>query len=90
MRRRQAIGRRYLAILVMAFAILFFIVGTLGPAHHSPFYWLIVPPPALVAFALGWRGWSSDGERSTVFSAAGLALLVIVLVFSHLLPRSAG
>jgi hypothetical protein len=86
--RSQRMGNRYLAGLVIAFAILFFIVGTLGPARHSPYYLAIVPPPALAAFLLGWRARSSSAERSTRYSAAALVLLVAVLVFSHLLPRS--
>jgi hypothetical protein len=87
MKARQRLGRRYLAALVMAFAVLFFVVGTLGPAHRSPFYWLIVPLPAAVALFLGWRSWSSE-ERSTAYSAAALGLLLAVLFLSHLLPRS--
>jgi hypothetical protein len=87
-KQRQRLGQRYLAGLAMALALLFLIVGTLGPAHRSPYYWLIVPPPALIAFFLGSRAWSSDGDRSTRYSAAALILLVVVLVFSHLLPRS--
>jgi hypothetical protein len=89
MMRSQRVGNRYLAGLVIAFALLFLVVGTLGPAHRSPYYWLIVPPPAAVALLLGWRAWSAK-ERSTAYSSAALLLLVTVLVFSHLLPRSAG
>ena len=88
MRRSQRIGRRYLAGLVMVFAILFFAVGTLGPAHRSAYYWLIVPLPAAIAVVLGTRAWSKEA-RSTAYSTAALLLLVSVLVFSHLLPRSA-
>ena len=87
MRSEQRLGTRYLAGLVIAFAILFFAVGTVGPAHRSPYYLAIVPLPAAMAAYLGWRAWSSN-ERSSVFSAAALALLLVVLVFSHLLPRS--
>jgi len=72
-------GNRYLAGLVMAFALAFFIVGTLGPPRHSPYYFLIVPPPAFVAFILGWRAWSFKDDRSTAYSAAALVLLVAVL-----------
>ena len=82
-------GNRYLAGLVIAFAILFLIVGTLGPARHSPYYWLIVPPPSAVALLLGWRAWTSK-EKSAAYSASALVLLVLVLGFSHLLPRSTG
>lgn len=87
MRRSQRIGRPYLAGLVMTFAVAFFAVGTLGPAHRSPYYLAIVPLPAVLALILGWRAWS-DGERSTAYSAAALILLIAVLAFSHLLPRS--
>ena len=89
MRRSQHLGNRYLAGLVMIFAIIFFVLGTFGPAHRSPYYWLIVPPPALAAFALSWGAWRSS-ERSTVYSAVALLLLLAVLGFSHLLPRSHG
>jgi hypothetical protein len=89
MRERQRTGRRYLAGLVMLMAIAFFVLGTIGPARHSPYYLAIVPPPALIAFAFGWRAWSSE-RRSTAYCAAALALLIAVLFFSHLLPRSAG
>jgi len=88
-RSQQRIGRRYLAALVIAFALVFFVVGTLGPAHRSPYYLAIVPLPAAIAAFLGWRAWTSR-ERSTAFSAAALVLLLVVLVFSHLLPRSHG
>jgi heme O synthase-like polyprenyltransferase len=90
MKRSKRQGSRYLAGLVIAFAILFFIVGTLGPAHHSPYYLAIVPLPSAIALFLGWRAWSSQNERSTGYSAAALVLLLLVLVFSHLLPRSTG
>lgn len=86
--RSKQIGRRYLAGLAIAFAILFLIVGTVGPAHRSPYYPLIVPLPALIAIVLGWRAWLSRDEKSVSYSAAALALLLAVLVFSHLLPRS--
>ena len=88
-RSQQRIGSRYLAGLVIAFALLFFVVGTVGPAHRSPYYLAIVPLPAAIAAFLGWRGWTSK-EHSTVFSAAALVLLLVVLVFSHFLPRSHG
>ena len=87
--QRRHVGRRYLAGLVIVVAVLFFITGTLGPAHRSPFYSLIVPPPALVAFALGLCAWFSQ-RRSTLHSAAALILLLTVLIFSHLLPRTMG
>jgi heme O synthase-like polyprenyltransferase len=90
MKRSQRQGNRYLAGLVIAFAIAFFIVGTLGPAHHSPYYLAIVPLPAAIGLFLGWRAWSSESEKSTAFSAAALALLILVLLLSHLLPRSSG
>jgi hypothetical protein len=57
-KRAQRIGSRYLAGLVMAFALLFFAVGTLGPAHRSPYYLAIVPLPAALALLLGYRAWS--------------------------------
>ena len=88
-RSQQRIGSRYLAGLVIAFALLFFVVGTSGPAHRSPYYLAIVPLPAAIAAFLGWRAWNSK-ERSTVFSAAALVLLLVVLVFSHFLPRAHG
>jgi cytochrome bd-type quinol oxidase subunit 2 len=85
----QRKGSHYLAGLVMVFAVAFFLVGTLGPAHRSPYYLLIVPLPAVIALGLGWRAWSSE-EKPTAYSASALVLLLVVLVFSHLLPRSAG
>ena len=88
MRSRQRVGRRYLAGVVIAFAVIFFLVGTFGPAHRSPYYLAIVPLPAAIAAILGWLAWTSK-ERSTALSAAALVLLLLVLVFSHLLPRSA-
>ena len=84
----KRVGNRYLAGLVMVFALLFFAVGTLGPARHSPFYLAIVPLPAAAALFLGWRAWSQANERSTAYSAAALVLLLAVLILSHLLPRS--
>ena len=72
----------------MLFAIMFFTVGTLGPAHRSSYYWLIVPLPAAVALILGWRAWSSKHGKSTAYATAALLLLAFVLIFSHLLPRS--
>jgi hypothetical protein len=88
MRRAQRTGNRYLAGLVIGFAIVFFAVGSLGPARHSPYYPLIVPLPAFIALILGWRAWSSEPDRSSALSALALMLLVLVLLFSHLLPRS--
>jgi hypothetical protein len=90
MKQSKRRGNHYLAGLVIAFALAFFAVGTLGPAGHSPYYPAIVPLPALIALVLGWRAWSSRDERSTRFSGAALLLLVAVLLFSHLLPRSTG
>ena len=90
MKRSQRQGNRYLAGLVIAFAIVFFAVGTVGPAHHSPYYLAIVPLPSAIALFLGWRAWSSESEKSTAFSAAALVLLILVLLLSHLLPRSSG
>ena len=87
MKQLQRVGRRYLAGLVVAFAIAFFTVGTLGPARHSPYYLAIVPLPAAIAVVLGWRAWSNE-QRSTAYSAAALLLLTAVLALSHLLPRS--
>jgi 4-amino-4-deoxy-L-arabinose transferase-like glycosyltransferase len=87
MMRSQRVGRRYLAGLVMVFAIVFFTVGTLGPAHRSPYYLAIVPLPAAIALFLGWRAWTED-EKSTAYSAAAIVLLIAVLGLSHLLPRS--
>ena len=87
MMRSQRSGNRYLAMLVMAFALAFFAVGTLGPAHRSPYYAAIVPLPAAIALILGWRAWSNR-ERTAVFSAVALILLIAVLGLSHLLPRS--
>jgi cytochrome bd-type quinol oxidase subunit 2 len=86
--RSKRVGNRYLAGLVILFAASFFAVGTLGPARHSPYYFAIVPLPAAVAMFLGWRAWHSNNERSTTYSAAALVLLLVVLIFSHLLPRS--
>ena len=90
MMQSQRQGNRYLAGLVIVFAVAFFAVGTLGPARRSPFYLAIVPLPAVIAGLLGWRAWLSDDRRSTGYSAAGLLLLLLVLIFSHLLPRSSG
>ena len=87
MKARQRLGRRYLAGLVMALAVLFNLVGTLGPARNSPYYWVIVPVPAAIAVLLGARAWTNE-KNSTAYSAAALGLLLVVLVFSHLLPRS--
>ena len=88
MMRSQRQGNRYLAGLVIVFALAFMAIGTLGPAHRSPYFLAIVPVPGLVALFLGWRAWSSD-KRSTANSAAALLLILFVLLFSHLLPRSA-
>lgn len=87
--RSQSVGNRYLAGLSMFFAVLFNLVGTLGPARHSPYYWLVVPLPALLALGLGGYAWVSNDARSWRYSAMALGLLAIVLIFSHLLPRSA-
>jgi hypothetical protein len=88
-RRSQRQGNRYLAGLVIFFALLFFVIGTLGPAHRSPYYLVIVPVPALIAIFLGRRAWFSE-QKSTVYSAMAMVLLLLVLAFSHLLPRATG
>jgi hypothetical protein len=87
MMRSQRRGSRYLAGLVIVFALTFFAVGTLGPAHRSPYYVAVVPLPAAIALILGLRAWSNE-EKSSGYSAAALVLLVAVLGLSHLLPRS--
>ena len=90
MMRSQRFGNRYLAGLVIALSLLFFVVGTLGPAHRSPYYLAIVPLPALIGLGLGWRAWFAEDRRSPGYSAAALVLLLGVLLLSHLLPRSGG
>ena len=87
--RSQRTGRRYLAGLAIAFALAFMVAGALGPANRSPCYPEIVFVPGLVALLIGWRAWSMN-ERSVTLSAVALLLLLLVLVFSHLLPRTAG
>ena len=89
MMRSQRTGNRYLAGLVAAVAFVFVAVGTLGPARHSPYYLLIVPVPGLIALVLGGLAWSSKDARSSAYSGAALVLLLVVLLLSHLLPRSA-
>jgi hypothetical protein len=89
-RKTQRKGNRYLAGLVIAFSLLFFALGTLGPARHSPYYLAIVPLPAAIALLLGWRAWWSEDDRSSAYSAAALILLIAVLGLSHILPRSTG
>ena len=88
MRRAQRAGNRYLAGLVVAFSILFFVIGTLGPARHSSYYLAIVPLPAAITLILGCKAWTLRNDRSSAYSAAALVLLIAVLGFSHLLPRS--
>ena len=85
----QRTGRRYLAGLAIALALAFMVVGALGPASRSPYYPEIVLVPGLAALFMGWRAWSTT-ERSVAFSALALLLLLLVLIFSHLLPRAAG
>ena len=87
--RSQRTGRRYLAGLAIAFALAFMVLGALGPANRSPFYPEIVFVPGLVALLIGWRAWSI-AEKSITFSSVALLLLLLVLIFSHLLPRVAG
>ena len=87
MMRSQRQERRYLAGLVIVFGLMFFTVGTLGPAHHSPYYLAIVPLPAAIAIVLGCLAWS-DERRSAAFSISALVILILVLFLSHLLPRS--
>jgi heme O synthase-like polyprenyltransferase len=84
----QRKGRRYLAGLVIL-ALVFMAVGTLGPAHRSPYYPVIVVLPGLAVLLLGWRAWSS-ADRSVALSAIALVLLLLVLIFSHFLPRAVG
>ena len=87
--RSQRTGRRYLAGLAIAFALVFMVVGALGPANRSPYYPEIVFIPGLVALVIGWRAWLT-AERSVTLSAVALLLLLLVLIGSHLLPRAAG
>ena len=87
--RSQRTGRRYLAGLAIAFALAFMVAGALGPANQSPYYPEIVFVPGLTALLIGWRAWSMN-ERSVTLSAVALLLLLLVLIFSHLLPRAAG
>jgi hypothetical protein len=89
MMRSKRTGNRYLAGLVIAFAIVFLVIGTLGPAHRSPYYLVIVPLPTLAALILGLRAWTA-AEKSTAYSTAALLLLLAALVLAHLLPKSVG
>jgi hypothetical protein len=83
-RRAQRTGNRYFAGLVMAFAMLHLIIGSLGPVRQSPYFVILVVLPALAAFILGGRAWSSTNGKWPGHSAAGLVILILAQVLWRL------
>jgi hypothetical protein len=84
--RSQELGRRYLAGLVMAMAAIYLGVVSLssGVAWRETYHpWLVLNllglglVPALAAFLLGLRAWSTKGTSSTGFAAVALVILLV-------------
>jgi hypothetical protein len=83
--RSQQTGRRYLAGLVMAMAAVYLVAVGLSAAFAWPntyHLWLIVNVfafglvPALAAFVLGRRAWSTKAASSVGFAAVALVILI--------------
>ena len=91
--RRQEIGRRYLAGLVMAFAVVYLAATCVA----SAFAWRDTYPlwrvtnwfalglvPALAAFVLGLRTWSAEQANSGTLSVVALVILLVAIVLWQL------
>ena len=87
--RRQQIGRRYLAAVVMGFAAVYLTAtcATSAFAWRDTYpLWLVTNwlalglVPSLAAFALGLRAWSAKPTSSAALSAVALILLVVAMI----------
>jgi drug/metabolite transporter (DMT)-like permease len=87
--RRQQIGRRYLAAVVMGFAAVYLAAtcATSAFAWRDTYpLWLVTNwlalglVPSLAAFALGLRAWSAKPTPSAALSAVALILLLVAMI----------
>jgi hypothetical protein len=79
--RSQRTGNRYLAGLVMAFALTYLILASVRPGVLTPYFF--TPLPGVIALFLGWRAWSSRGGQSVGYSTAGLVILLAGLALAR-------
>ena len=93
-KRRQEVGRRYLAGLVVAGAIVHLgavAVATWQRGDRSQAieaFLIVGAAPAALAICLGKRAWDARDDSSAGYAAAGLvALLVGALLARFLVPR---
>ena len=91
--RSQQAGRRYLAGLVVAAALVHVAAVALssrrawqsGDGPGAAFVLLLLGiVPAIAAILLARRGWLARDESSTLYSATGLVVLLAALILSHL------
>lgn len=98
MMRSKRIGKRYLAGFVIAAALVHLAAMVLATYVGWPnvgrtkllllllFLGLV---PAFLAMFLARKAWVTDNETSAAYSSAGLVVLLLALILSHLgpLPR---
>ena len=87
--RSQELGRRYLAGLVMAMAAVYLVAVCLSSAlawRETYHPWLVANllgfgfVPAVAAFLLALRAWSTKGTSSTRLAAVALVILLVAIV----------
>lgn len=93
--RSKSIGKRYLAGFVIAAALVHLAAMILATyirwpeqrATHLSLYFLSVGlVPAAGALLLARKAWITRDETSAAYSSAGLVLLLLALIASHLGP----
>ena len=87
MMRRREVGRRYLAGLVIAGALIH--LGALGYAafqqRNALAGFLIAgAAPAAIAIFLGHRAWATRDDRAALYAAGGLVVLLIGAILARL------
>jgi fructose-specific phosphotransferase system IIC component len=85
--QRKETGRRYLAGLVMAGALIH--LGAIGYAaaeqrNALPGFLVAGAAPAAIAIFLGQRAWTTRDDGSALYAAGGLVVLLIGAVLARL------
>ena len=93
--RSKSIGRRYLAGFVVAAALVHLAAMVLatyvgwpdqGATRLSLYFLLLGLVPATGALLLARKAWTTSDETSAAYSSAGLVVLLLALIASHLGP----
>jgi cation transport ATPase len=93
--RTKAIGRRYLAGVVVAAALVHLaamVLQSLDSWRAGAHQWalasflLVGLVPAIAALFLARKAWRTVDERSASYSAGGLVILLAALILSNFVP----